>query len=89
MLPVVAGTKRTVNSIVRYSVLVVAASLLLQPLSNVGWVYTGLAIILGIGLVTVASGVRRQPDQAMRLFGFSNVYLTLLFGAVAIDVLFF
>lgn len=89
MLPVVAGTARTVRSIVRYSVLVAAASLLLQPVADVGWVYTVLAAVLGAALIAAAASLYSKPDRAMRLFGLSNVYLTLLFGAVAIDVLFF
>ena len=44
---------------------------------------------VGAGFLALAVGVLRRPDPArsMRLFGWSNAYVVLLFGSVAADVL--
>jgi protoheme IX farnesyltransferase len=89
MLPVVAGTGRTVRSIIRYSIAVVAVSLLLPAFSEAGIAYLVVAVVTGVILIGMSLRLGRHPDEPMRLFRYSNVYLTLLFAAVAVDTLLF
>ncbi len=86
MLPVVAGVEHTVRQILLYSVQLVAVTLLLYPAAPMGLTYLIAAIALGLVLVAGAWRLRRRPDRAMVFFRFSNVYLTLLFAAIALDV---
>jgi protoheme IX farnesyltransferase len=94
MLPVVASMKRTTTEIVYYTVALVAVSFLFGPVAHLGWIYMISAAVLGAGFlyfVTRLWGLA-QSDQAtgreaMRVFGYSITYLTVLFVAMAGDVL--
>jgi len=83
MLPVVAGVPKTLNQIAVYSVITAGVSLLLFPWA--GWIYYVAAIGLGAVLITGAFALRLRPDQAMRYFTVTNIYLAGLFGAIAVD----
>lgn len=87
MLPVIAGEEETRRQIVIYSLLLVTATLLLFPLGTMGWLYALAALMLGGGFVTLALHLQRQRTvrSAVQLFGYSLVYLALLFGAMAAD----
>ncbi len=91
MLPAVADTERVARAIVAYSWAMVAASLLLVPVADMGVLYTCTAALLGGGFLVEAHSllrrVRRGEDdvRAMRLFHGSISYLSLLFLAVAVD----
>ncbi len=94
MLPVVASMKRTTTEIVYYTVALVAVSFLLGPVAHLGWIYMITAAVLGAGflyLVTRLWGLAQHGQvsgrDAMRVFGFSITYLTVLFVAMAGDVL--
>ncbi len=87
MLPVVVGERETARRIVLYSALLVGVTLLLYPAAQMGRWYLAAALVLGAGLVGASLRLLRRPDTAMSLFRFSNVYLTLLFAAIAVDVL--
>src|SRR6202050_3139548 len=94
MLPVVASMKRTATEIVYYTVALVAVSFLLGPVAHLGWIYMITAAVLGAGflyLVTrlwgLAQSDRATGREAMRVFGYSITYLTVLFVAMAGDVL--
>jgi protoheme IX farnesyltransferase len=87
MLPVVAGEKITHSQIVVYSVAVTAATVLAGPLSGLGWIYLGASAVLGGALVLRALGLTSGAVRPLAFFRFSNVYLALVFGAVAVDVL--
>ena len=89
MLPAVAGLRATARRIVAYTVALWALTLLLVPVAQMGVLYVVAAAVLGAGLLGLAVDVLRRPDPArsMRLFGWSNAYVVLLFGAVAADVL--
>jgi protoheme IX farnesyltransferase len=91
MLPVVKGEDETARSIVRYTLALVAISLLPVFWSTVGWLYLGSAIVLGGAFIGLALALRRDhaPANARRLFTFSLAYLALLFVAMAIDPLVF
>ena len=95
MLPVKAGAKTVARQIVAYSYLMVATSMLLWPVAGTGWFYPLAAAVLGASflveshlLLSRASGtddvVALKP---MRLFHWSNMYLSLLFVSVALDPL--
>jgi heme o synthase len=94
MLPVVASMKRTTTEIVYYTVALVAVSFLFGPVAHLGWIYMVTAAVLGAGflyLVTRLWGLAQTGTatgrEAMRVFGYSITYLTVLFVAMAGDVL--
>jgi protoheme IX farnesyltransferase len=87
MLPVVAGVEATTRSILRYSVILVAATLVLWPVAPTGPIYAAAAVLLGVVFVARARHLRakQSPKASMVLFRYSIAYLALLFGAVALD----
>jgi protoheme IX farnesyltransferase len=89
MLPVVADARRTGRQILLYTALLWATSLAFTPIAGMGWIYTAAATALGAVFLVLA--VRLLHDStvgnAMRLFGWSITYVTLLFGAIALDQL--
>ncbi len=89
MLPVVKGEKVTLRSIWLYSLQLFAITLVLFPAAEMSLFYLGAAVVLGGALLAGAWRLRSHPEEAMRFFGYSNAYLTLLFGAIALDALFF
>jgi protoheme IX farnesyltransferase len=91
MLPVVKGETVTARSIVRYTLILVAVSLLPVAWRTAGWLYLGSALLLGAVFVTLALALRRRttPPRARRLFTYSLAYLALLFVALAVDPLVF
>lgn len=95
MLPVVAGERRVAMESVLYTWATVLCSLLLWPLANTTPFYLLVAALLGAAflweahrlLAQVNAGVTGVALRPMRFFHLSNVYLALLFLAVAIDSL--
>lgn len=95
MLPVVAPAREVGRQIVLYSWVMVATSLLLWPVAGTGPVYPVVATVLGAVFLVEAHrmwGRTKSADdlatiQPMRLFHSSNLYLSLLFVAVALDPL--
>ena len=89
MLPAVAGLRATARRIVAYTVVLVAFTLLLVPVAQMGALYLTVAVVSGAGFLALALDVLRRPDptRSIRLFGWSNAYVMVLFGAVAADVL--
>ncbi|HEX8099727.1 MAG TPA: heme o synthase [Actinomycetota bacterium] len=89
MLPVVAGNAETTKRILRYSAVLVLATLALYPLAHMGLLY--LVAAAGLGAVFIVRALQLRAAQTMpfavKLFRYSILYLTLLFGAVAVDVL--
>ena len=83
MLPVVVGVPKTLNQIAVYSVITAGVSLLL--IFWMGWIYFVAAVALGALLIAGAFSLRLRPDQAMRFFTATNVYLAGLFLAIAVD----
>jgi heme o synthase len=89
MLPVVASFATTARRILLYTVILWAMTLVFWPVGEMGDLYLAAAIVLG-GLFTWhATQLARNgtPERAMRLFGYSISYVTLLFGAMALDQL--
>ncbi len=89
MLPAVAGLRATARRIVAYTLALWALTLVLVPVASMGVLYVVAALVLGAGFLALAVDVLRRPDptRSMRLFGWSNAYIVLLFGTVAADVL--
>lgn len=87
MLPVVAGARHTAVQIVLYAAMTAGLSLMLQPVAGLGTPYLVSALVLGGWFVAECLRLLRNPDRAMVLFRYSNLYLTLLFAAVAVDAL--
>ncbi|HEX8732485.1 MAG TPA: heme o synthase [Ktedonobacterales bacterium] len=87
MLPVVKGEAYTYTQITVYTVILVAASLLLFVTGGMGYLYLAFAIGLGVGLLALAIqlGRVRTLKSARAMFWFSNYYLALLFAVMAID----
>jgi protoheme IX farnesyltransferase len=74
---------------VAYTVALVATTLVLVPVADLGWIYTIAAVVLGAVFVgaTVWLGRNPTPAASMRVFGYSITYVTVLFGALTVDVL--
>lgn len=89
MLPVVAPFVRTARQIIVYSVLLVGVTIWFTPVAHMGWLYTVSAAVLGAVLIGQALRLGRAQSSAaaMGLFRYSITYLTLLFVAMAADVL--
>jgi protoheme IX farnesyltransferase len=87
MLPVVASLRTTAVSIFRYTLLLVGLTVLFAPVADMGNLYLGAAIVLGGVFVWFSVRLLQDasPAMAMRVFGWSITYLTLLFGAMAVD----
>jgi protoheme IX farnesyltransferase len=89
MLPVVESFANTARKILVYTLVLWAATLLLYPVGDMGDIYLAAAFVLG-GIFTWYAVRLRQvatAERAMRLFGWSISYVTLLFGAMALDQL--
>ena len=88
MLPSVASFRTTAVRILSYTVVVWALTLVFAPVAHMGVIYVAAAVVLGAGFTWLAVEVLRteSPKVAMRLFAYSITYLTLLFGAMAVDV---
>lgn len=95
MLPVIKPARSVALQIVVYSWVMVGVSLLLWPVADTGPLYPISAAVLGAAFLVQAHGLLRRARvseelsvlQPMRLFHSSNLYLSLLFVAVAIDPL--
>lgn len=95
MLPVVKSARVVGGQIVVYSWVMVATSLLLWPVASTGWFYPVAAGVLGAVFLVQAHRMWARTRgteelsriQPMHLFHSSNLYLSLLFVAVAIDPL--
>ena len=92
MLTVVRGRVTVGLQIVLYAWATFAATLLLVPIGHMGWTYTVIATVSGIWFLAeshmlYSRALRDEDPKPMRLFHFSNGYLSLIFLAVAIDAL--
>lgn len=86
MLPVTAGARSTKRHIIGYSLLLIGSSL--APLAvGCSAIYGVIAALLGARFLQLALVVQRSdvPRDAMRLFGYSILYLFALFSAFILD----
>ena len=72
-----------------YTLVLWAATLLFYPVGHMGDLYLAAAFLLGGVFTYQAVQLQRRAtaERAMRLFGWSISYVTLLFGAMALDQL--
>lgn len=87
MLPVVVGVEATTRKMLLYTALMVGITLLLVPVAGMSWIYMLAAIGLGAWFLWDSWRVYLRPEEAMRLFTTSTVYLAALFASVMLDVL--
>lgn len=88
MMPSVVPMKQTIRQMLVYTVLLTAVTLTLAPVANSGPIYWVSALVLGLAFTASTVDLSRNPStaRAMRVFGFSITYVTLLFVAMAVDV---
>ncbi|MGA1062104.1 MAG: heme o synthase [Ilumatobacteraceae bacterium] len=98
MLPAVVPFDRAVRQMVGHTIALVAMTLLLVPVARwegvasgprLGWIYLLSAVALGLAFLAVTILLGRRPSDrlSMQVFGFSITYVTVLFGALTLDVL--
>jgi protoheme IX farnesyltransferase len=95
MLPNVVGPVKTCRQIVAYAVLLVPASLGPLVIPGVGLLYGSVAVAADAALLWRALALYRVRDSdesarrkaAMTLFGFSILYLFVLFAAMLAEVI--
>ena len=89
MLPAVTDLRSTARQILAYTLVVWALSLVFGVVAELSWIYAGSAVVLGAVFTAYSVQLLRTGSTkvAMRLFGWSITYVTLLFAAMALDVL--
>jgi heme o synthase len=89
MLPAVASLEVTSRKMIAYTVVLWALTLVLWPVAELGWLYGISALVLGALFLLGCIDLRRDPtpQRSMRLFAYSITYVTLLFAAIAADVI--
>ncbi|MEK9831057.1 MAG: heme o synthase [Rhodospirillaceae bacterium] len=92
MMPVVVGAASTKRQMLAYTVALVPVSLVPFALGGAGLLYTVGVAVLGAMFVISAVGVLREPAdagdrRARRMFGFSILYLFLVFALLLADSL--
>jgi heme o synthase len=89
MLPVVRGVAETTRQIAAYAMITVAVTFAMTLTGYVGRFYAASVLVLGVIFVARALALTRTPtpQAAIRFFAWSNVYLMLVFVAVAVDAL--
>ena len=89
MLPSVVSLKTTATRILIYTLVLWALTLLFSWVGGMGVIYLASAVVLGAVFTGMSIKLLRSLDtgDAMRLFAYSITYITLLFGAMAVDQL--
>jgi protoheme IX farnesyltransferase len=88
MLPVVAGATETRRQILRYTLLLAPVGVAPWLLGYAGALYGLTAVLTGGAMVALAIRVRREARgyaASKQMFGFSILYLFLLFAMLLID----
>ena len=85
MFPVVAGERATLAQIQWYSLVTVGVTLLLVPTAGLGWIYAVVVLAAGIPMAVLPYRVRLGRLGSMQYFGFTNIYLALVFVAMMVD----
>ena len=89
MMPTVVPMRQTIRQMVVYSVAFAVVTWILIPVADLGLIYSISAVILGIAFTVgvIDLGRNPTPKRSMRVFAFSITYITVLFVALAVDVL--
>lgn len=90
MLPVVAGERSTLNHIMGYTLALAVIAMLPVILGMATLVYALPALLLNALFICKSWQLCRRPDpkRSMQLFGYSILYLFMLFSALGLDQLF-
>jgi len=88
MLPSVESLSAVADRIILYTIVQIALTIVFAFVADMGVFYLVSAIVLGALFGALTLPVKRDLSErsAMRLFSFSIVYITLLFGAITLDV---
>ncbi len=89
MLPAVTSMASTARQIVIYTAALWGCSLVFAAVGGMGPLYVGAAVVLGAVFLLRAVELLHDATaaRAMRLFHYSISYISLLFGAMAVDQL--
>ena len=89
MLPAVAPVAEAARQMIGYTIALVACTLVLAPVADLGWIYLSTAVVLGAGFLLATFALSRIPSPAasMKVFTYSITYVTVLFLALTVDVL--
>jgi heme o synthase len=89
MMPVVMSPEQTSRQIFLYSVATVATSIAFGVVADMHWLYWSVAVLAGAIFLTLCGRllVDRSASAAMKVFHWSISYLSLIFVAMAVDVL--
>ncbi len=87
MLPVTHGVAFTKLNVLIYTLMLLAVSLMPFVVQMSGLLYLVAAITLGVGFIVQAWGLYRSEgdELAMKTFGYSIFYLSMLFVALLMD----
>ena len=93
MLPVVAPARRTARDVFLYTAVLIGISVVFAPVAHMGVLYLTVAAVSGAIYLALAARLwlhtnddRDLSREAMRLFGYSITYLSVLFVSMAADV---
>jgi protoheme IX farnesyltransferase len=89
MLPAVVPFEHAVRQMVGHTLAMVACTVILIPVADLGWLYSISAVVLGAIFIAATLWLGRHPtaSASMRVFGYSITYVTVLFGAMTLDIL--
>jgi protoheme IX farnesyltransferase len=87
MLPVVAGARETKKQMLLYTIVLWPVALAPTLLGVTGWLYGAAAVVLSAAFTAAALRVWFDAGErsAKRMFGFSILYLFLLFALMVVD----
>jgi protoheme IX farnesyltransferase len=88
MLPVTHGSRYTRWQILFYTVILVIVTLLPWLIQMSGWLYLGTAVITGAIFLGYAIAMMLKPEDnslPMKTFGYSIIYLMVLFAGLLLD----
>jgi protoheme IX farnesyltransferase len=87
MLPVTHGIEFTRLQILLYTLLLLIVTLLPYLTGMTGLIYLAAALLLGLAFIYLAILMMRRKDNktAMQTFGYSIVYITVLFAVLLLD----
>lgn len=87
MLPVVMGERETKKQIMLYSLMLLAVTLILFAMQEMGYFYLVCAVVLGGILVYMSIRLMLDTTRkwARTIFWYSNCYLALIFAVMVLD----
>jgi protoheme IX farnesyltransferase len=91
MLPVVKSENTSIRVIAGTTLMMVLFSILPFFMNIFGWIYLGVASVLGVIIIAMSISLLARPSEkkSWTLFKFSSPYLALLFIAMYVDALVF